>query len=131
LMTHFRVGEFYYYSGDLEKSRVIFTQIEYPRRLKTSALFYLGMIAAQNKNTKDIQKMIEQLQILSMELFEEDLRYASIYFGIGNEKEGFKHLDNFFSKPITQKLKYAYNINIALDNNFSNYIKTIRKKYFE
>lgn len=131
LMTHFRIGEIYYYAGELEKSRAIFSQIENPLNMKIGAQFYLGMIAAQNKNAEDVRIIVKRLENLSMKLLEDDLRFSSIYFGIGNEEEGFRHLDNFFSKPITQRLKYNYERYIALDKNFSDNIKAIRSKYFE
>lgn len=131
LMTHFRIGEIYYYAGELEKSRGIFSQIENPLKLKIGAMFYLGMIAAQNKNLKNVQCIVKKLENLSMKLLEDELRFSSMYFGIGNEEKGFRHLDNFFNKPRTQKLKYNYNRYIALDKNFSNYIKSIRSKYLE
>jgi len=131
LMTDFRIGEIYYYSGDLEKSESIFKQIESSLELKIGALNYLGMIAAQNKNAEQVQNITLQLENLSKELLEDDLRISSMCFGIDNEEEGFRYLDDFFSKRSTQKLKFNYKRYISLDRNFDNYNFIIGRKYFE
>jgi TolB-like protein len=131
LMSTFRIGELYYYSGDLEKSREVFSQIESPLNIKIGALFYLGMIASQNYQTDEVIHIIKKLENLSIGLLEDDLRLASMHFGIGNDVEGFKCLDKFLKKTSTQKLKFTYWKYINLDKNFHNYIQTIRRKYFE
>ena len=130
-MTDFRIGEIYYYMGNLERSASIFNQMESPLHLKVGALYYLGMIASQNKNSEKVKNIITKIDNLPKPLSWHNFRISSIYFGIDNEEEGIRCLDDFFSEPSTQKLKYNYNKYILIDRNFDEYKSIIGRKYFE
>jgi len=130
-MTDIRIGEIHYYLGNLEKSKSIFNQMQSSIHMKVGALYYLGMIAAQYKDQEKVQNIIAKLENFPKVLLDYHFRTASLYFGIGNEEEGFKYLDDFFNKPSTQKQKFIYERYIYLDRNFDKYNSIIGRKYFE
>jgi len=122
LMTRFLLGEIFYYVGELEKSRAIFEQIKMPLELKIGSLFHLGMIAAQKREIQETQSIIQEINRISLgdfRFFEADLKWASIYFGLGEKELGYKYLKSFFSQERIQKEKYAHNRYIDLDRNFN------------
>jgi len=130
-MADYRIGEIHYYLGKLEKSKSIFNQIQSSIHMKVGALYYLGMIAAQYKDLEKVQNIIVKLENFPKVLLDNHFRTASLYFGIGNEEEGFKYFDDFFNKPSTQKQKFIYKRYISLDRNFDKYNSIIGRKYFE
>jgi len=130
-LTDFRIGEIYYYMGNLERSASIFNQMESPLHLKVGALYYLGMIASQNKNSEKAKNIISKIDNLPKPLTWHNFRVSSMYFGMDDEEEGIKFLDDFFSEPNTQKLKYNYKRYISLDRNFDKYNPIIWREYFE
>jgi len=130
-LTDFRIGEIHYYMGNLEVSKSIFSQIRSPLYLEVGALYYLGMIAAQNKNLEKVQNILSKLENLSRNLLDDHLRLSSIYFGIGDSNKGFGYLDNFFNNQRTQKIKYNYKKYISLDKNYDGYRLIIWRKYYE
>lgn len=134
-LTHtceFRTAEIFYYSQKLKQAENIFRKFEEPLNYKVGALFYIGMIAAQNKDTKNAERILTQVNNLSPGiLIDCEIRKASIYFGLNNEQEGFNNLDIFFNKPLTKKLKHYFGKYLELDPNFSLYLEKIRSKYFE
>jgi tetratricopeptide (TPR) repeat protein len=130
-MADYRIGEIHYYLGKLEKSKSIFNQIQSSIHMKVGALYYLGMIAAQYKDLEKVQNIIVKLENFPKVLLDNHFRTASLYFGIGNEEEGFKYSDDFFNKPSTQKQKFIYKRYISLDRNFDKYNSIIGRKYFE
>lgn len=99
--------------------------------MKVGALYYLGLIAAQNKDLEKVQNIIVKLENFPKVLLDNHFRSASLYFGIGKEEEGFKYLDDFFNKPSSQKQKFIYKKYIYLDRNFDKYNSIIGRKYFE
>jgi len=130
-MADFRIGEIHYYLRNFEKSKSIFNQMQSSIHMKVGALYYLGMIAAQNKDLEKVQNIIVKLENFPKVLLDNHFRTASLYFGIGNEEKGFKYLEDFLNKPITQKQKFIYERYIYLDKNFDKYNSIIGRKYFE
>lgn len=131
-MSEYRTAEIYYYSEKFDQAENIFQKFEEPLNFKIGALFYLGMIAAQKEDHVCAKTVLNQIQHLSPGiLIECELRTASIYFGLNNEKQGFRNLDMFFDKPITTKMKYYFGKYIELDPNFNLFQNKIRRKYFD
>ena len=130
-MADFRIGEIYYYMGNLERSASIFNKVESPLHLKIGALYYLGMIASQNKNLEKVQNIISKINNLPKPSSWHNFRVSSMYFGIDDEEEGNRCLDDFFCKPSTQKLKYNYERYILIDRNFDKYNSNVRRMYFD
>ncbi len=130
-MTDFRLGELYYYAGDLKKSESFFSTFKEPFILKVSSIFYLGMIAAQNKDTSKARAFIKQLENISTGISDEYYQLSSIYFGIGDIENGFDVLDQFCKKVALVKNKYQYEKCFLADKNYNIYIDSIRRKYFE
>ena len=126
LMADYRKGEVYYYMGDLDKSESIFRQFESPLDFKIGSLFYLGMIASQRGEIDEVEKIIQKTNIVApkkFNYFEDQLKFASIYMGIGEDELGYNCLETFFSKEITNKYRYRYFRYIDIDKNFDNYKK--------
>lgn len=130
-LTEFRIGEILYYMGNLERSASIFNQMESPLHLKVGALYYLGMIASQKKNSEKLKNIISKIDNLPKPFSWHNFRFSSMYFGIDDKEEGFRCLDDFFSEPSTQKLKYNYKRYVLIDRNFDKYNSIIRRTYFE
>jgi TolB-like protein len=130
-LTDFRIGEIYYYMGNLERSESVFMQMESPLHLKVGVLYYLGMIASQNKNTEKVKNIISKIDNLPKPLSWHNFRISSMYFGIDDKEEGIRCLSEFFSEPNTQALKYSYKRYILIDRNFDKYKSIIRRMYFE
>ncbi|MGB8952999.1 MAG: hypothetical protein WCC06_10100 [Candidatus Aminicenantales bacterium] len=124
LTTKFLMGELYYYLGDLEQSQAIFQQFNVPLEFRVCALFYLGMISAQRKNQEETEAVIQEIQRISpgeFRFFETDLKWASIYFGLGDREQGYRYLKSFFTKDTSQKEKFIFHRYIDLDRNFYPY----------
>ena len=99
----------------------IFEKIESPWDFKIGALFYLGMIATRKNEAEKAQRIAQEIEVISLESYDEKLKLASIYMGLGERELGYKYLDSFFRKPSTQKRRFIYYIYIDLDGNFDNY----------
>ncbi|MGM0470170.1 MAG: hypothetical protein ACQERB_15325, partial [Promethearchaeati archaeon] len=99
--------------------------------IKVGALYYLGMIASQNKNSKKAKNIISKIGNLPKPSSWHNFRVSSMYFGIDDEEEGYRCLDDFFCKPGTQKLKYNYERYILIDRNFDKYNSNVRRMYFD
>jgi TolB-like protein len=126
LMANFRMGETYYYMGDLDKSKAVFLQFDSVNDLdyQIGALFHLGMIAAQRRDIDEVEKILQIIDALILkeyEYFEDKLKLASIYMGIGERELGYKCLEDFFVEEKTKKTKYIYHKYINIDNNFNNF----------
>lgn len=122
LMTSFVLAEIFYYMGDLDKSKIIFEQLKMPLESKVESLFYLGMIASQKREIEETKIIIQEIHRLALgefNFFEDDLKWASIYFGLGEKELGYKHLQSFFSQSRIQKEKYIHYRYIDLDKNFN------------
>ena len=123
VMADFRKGEICYYMGDLDKSESIFRQFESPLEDKISSLFYLCMIASQKGEIDEVKRIIQNINIIApkkLDYFEDQLKLASIYMGIGKEELGYDCLETFFSKEITNKYLHIYHKYIDIDKNFDN-----------
>lgn len=115
------LGEIYYFSGDLDRSRIIFQQIEMPIEYRMGSLLYLGMIAAQKGEKEEARRIVGQIFSLShQEILEHDdyLRLSSLYIGIGEKESGYKYLKTFFEIDRSKKLRYFYLKIIDIDKNF-------------
>jgi len=132
LMVRFRRGEIYYYSGDLERSKAVFQQIDMPLDLKIHSLFYLGMIAAQKGERDEALGKIREIGILKPQDYRyyiDELNLASIYFGIGEKEFGYQNLVSFFNdNPYSETDKYLIHKYIDLDRNFNRYREEERFK---
>jgi TolB-like protein/TPR repeat protein len=125
-MASFRLGIIYYHQGNLDESEKLFSQFETSLEFKMASLFYLGMIASQKGEIEKAQRIIQKIMLLGPQkynFFEDQLRLASIYLGLGKRELGYKYLDSFFSKERTKKYKFIYQKYIDLDKNFENFRK--------
>ncbi len=128
-----RLGQIYYYSGELVGGEFLFKifEIEAPLRFKAFALEHLGMIAAQKGDKDQARQILQDIDTLSIKSFGRQLRMASILMGIGEEEQGFELLDAFFKEPYTQKMRYVYKKYMDLDRNFDKVRDKIRRRYYE
>ncbi len=121
--TKFRLGEIYYYMGDLDKSSFIFHQFENANlKLKIDSLFFLSMILSRMGERDKVHKTIKRIELLSPEntTKEDDLKLASIHFGLNEKESGYEHLKKHFENIPS---KYNYYIDwkyTEIDKNFDN-----------
>lgn len=130
-LVKYRLGEIYYYLGDLDKSKVIFQQFNMPLDLKIYALFHLCMIAAQKGEKEEAQRIIQEINISMPKEYrglDEHLRLASIYMGIGNKELGYKHLESFLNTERIKDDRFIYCKYIDIDRNFDLYREEQRFK---
>lgn len=121
LMAQFRKGEVYYYMGDLDKSEAVFSQFENKVDYNAVSLFYLGMIAAQKEDRDKTSRIIQKIDIIAPEefkFFEDKLKLASIYMGMGEKEMGYKYLEDFFTQENMNKTRYIYYKYVDIDKNF-------------
>jgi TolB-like protein len=120
-LTKFRLGEIYYYMGDLNKSNFIFNQFENSDlRLKIDSLFFRAMISSRLGEKNDVQKKIKRIKLLSPEntTNEDDLKLASIYFGLNMKSQGYQNLTKHFNN-LTSKYNYFIDWKYTeIDKNF-------------
>ncbi|GAG21655.1 unnamed protein product, partial [marine sediment metagenome] len=120
----YRLGEIYYYLGDLDKSREIFQQFGLPLNFKIYALFHLCMIAAQKGEKEEAQRIIQEIKILIPEKYKnlnDQFRFASIYMGLKNKELGYKHLEFFLNTERIKDERFIYCRYINIDRNFDLY----------
>ncbi|NIM90596.1 MAG: hypothetical protein GTO17_06570 [Candidatus Aminicenantes bacterium] len=121
-LAKFRLGDVYYYSGDLDKSEALFLQFETSStEFKIPSLFYLAMIAAQKEETEKARTLIQKINLLApekFEIFDNEFKLASAYMGLGEKEMGYEYLESFFNDPITNRDRYIYIKYIDLDKNF-------------
>ncbi len=125
-MADFRTGEIYYFMGDLDKSEAVFLQFEDVNDVdfNIGSLFYLGMIAAQQDDTSEVERILKKIKVISpkeFDYFEDKIKIASIYMGIGKEELGYDYLQAFFRKEKTDETRYISLKYIEIDRNFDNY----------
>ncbi len=131
-MSEYRMGEIYYYSGDIDRSKSVFMLIDNPVNFMMGSLLFQGMIAANQGETANAQRIVARAGHLAVDtLRESQLRLASIHFGLGYEEQGWKHLDEFFKNPSIAKQKHQFARYIELDSNFDTYKDKIRRKYYD
>ena len=109
LMAKFRLGEIHYYSGALDRSDKIFDQFTTPLSLKIASLYYKGMIASQRNQREEVGSINREIDLLSLKGIPpsfEDLRMASMFFGLGDEETGYKYLNSFISDPVNTKKRF-------------------------
>jgi TolB-like protein len=122
-MTKFRLGEILYYSGDLKKSEEIFRQFDTPPEYKMGGLCFLGMILSQKGEKDSARKIIQELSELfpkEYNIFDGNLKLASIYMGLGERNEARIHLRTFFESSRMRKMRHVYYRYLEIDNNFRN-----------
>lgn len=121
LMAYFRLGEIYYYLGELNKSENIFKQFENaPLGLKIDTLSHLAMIASQREDREKALNIIQEIKHISPEEFivGDYLKLASIYIGIRMKELGYNCLKSFFNQRSVKKIPYIYLKYIDIDKNF-------------
>jgi len=136
-MAKLRLGEIYYYMGDLDKSKTIFRQFDIaPLDLKIASLFFLGMISSQTAEREKALRIIDEISIISPEEFVlyDYFRLASIYMSLGMKESGYEYLRYFFNKPLIKKMLFVWVKYIDIDKNFDRvreeeeFIKIIKNK---
>ncbi len=118
MIAKFKLGKIYYFMGRLNESKSIFEQFKTPVEKRVAAQFYLGMIAARENDYERANKIAKELLTLSPELYGNYLLLSSIYYGMGNEEQGWHYLKKFFSGSAEQEMKFIYLRLIDLDENF-------------
>jgi len=121
LMAKLKLGEIYYYLGDLDSSKAIFQEFDVaPLNLKIASMFYLGMIYSQRGEGEKTLKIIDDISLISPQEFVLDdyFRLASIYMGLGMKESGYECLRKFFSKTTSKKMHFVWVKYIEIDRNF-------------
>jgi len=121
MMAKFRLGEIYYYLGDLDSSMAVFQQFEIaPLDLKIASLFHLGMIHSQRGEGEKALKIIDDINLISPQEFviSDHLNLASIYMSLGIKESGYNYLESFFNKLMTKKMHFVWLKYIDIDRNF-------------
>ena len=123
LMADFLRGEIYYYMGDLHNSYSIFIELKEANdfNFQTASLFYLGMIAAQRGDASEVERILKKIKVIApkkLDYFNDNLKMASIYMGIGQQELGYDYLAEFFSSEKTVKTRYLYQKYLEMDRNF-------------
>jgi hypothetical protein len=129
IMADFRKGEIYYYMGNLERSESIFLQFGEEFDFQIGSLFHLGMIAAQRRDADEVKRIVQiinNLALQEIEHFEENLKLASMYMGIGDKEMGYHYLEVFFNEEKTDKALYIHHKYINIDKNFEDFRKEER-----
>jgi TolB-like protein len=125
-LAKFQSGEIYYYLDDLDKSEAIFKSFEVPTKFRLISLFYLGMIHARRGEQKEALKNVEEISLLSpgeYRYFDDRLKLASIYLGLGRVETGYEYLQSFFHKDRSIRERYIRYRYIELDKNFDKFRK--------
>jgi len=122
-MTKFRLGEIFYYAGDLKRSEEIFRQFDTPQEYKMGGLCFLGMISSQKGDKESARKIIQELDLLfpkEFNVFDVELNLASIYMGLGDRNEARAHIKTFFETSKMRKMRHVFYRYLEIDNNFRN-----------
>lgn len=120
-LAKFQLGEVCYYQGDLDKSESIFESFEVPLTFRLIALYYLGMIHARRGEQKEALQVVQEINLLSpgeYRYFNDGLKLASIFMGLGREEIGYQYLQSFFQKDRSFRDRFISYRYIALDKNF-------------
>jgi len=121
MMSKFRLGEIYYYLGDLESSKAIFQQFDIaPLNVKIASMFYLGMIYSQRREREKALKIIDDINLIAPKEFvlNDDFWLASVYLGIGKKELGYEFLRYFFNKARNINMRFVWLKYIDIDRNF-------------
>jgi TolB-like protein len=125
-LAKFQSGEICYYQGDLDKSEFIFKSFQVPTKFRLISLFYLGMIHAQRGEQKEALRALEEIKLLSpgeFRYFDDRLKLASIYLGLGRVETGYESLQSFFHKERSIRERFISYRYIELDKNFDKFRK--------
>jgi hypothetical protein len=85
------------------------------------SLHYLGMIHAQRGEQKEALQAVQEINLLSpgeFRYFDDRLKLASIFIGLGREEIGYQYLQSFFQMDRTIRDRFISYRYIALDKNF-------------
>ncbi|MGD8535558.1 MAG: hypothetical protein PVF66_06865 [Candidatus Aminicenantes bacterium] len=126
IMTNYRKGEIYYYMGDLDSSEAVFLQFgsidDFDAQI--GSLFNLGMISARRGNKPEVERLLKKIEVIApkkFDFFEDKLKLASIYMGIGKKDLGYKCMEDFFAQERQNKIRYIYHKYIDIDRNFDSF----------
>lgn len=123
-LAKFRLGEIYYYQGDLDKSEAIFKEFDSaPMQYKIDSMYYLAMIASQRGEKDTALQRVDKINLLYPNdiLINGYLRFASIYLGLEMRESGYKYLKSFFERQMAKKMWFIDLKYIDLDKNFNNF----------
>jgi TPR repeat protein len=123
-LAKFRLGEIYYYQGDLDKSEAIFKEFDSaPMQYKIDSMYYLAMIASQRGEKDRALQIVDKINLLYPNdiLINGYLRFASIYLGLEIRESGYKYLKSFFERQMAKKMWFIDLKYIDLDKNFNNF----------
>jgi len=115
------MGEIYYFAGDLEVSRLVFEEIRTPLQLRFYSALFLAMISSRKADTDKAQSLLREVEVFFPEglvLRQRALLQASAYFGLGQDREGYRHLTALVEDPQYQRNRHLILKYIALDPNF-------------
>lgn len=123
LMANYLRGDIYYYMGNLDSSEALFLQFESIDDIDAQifSLFNLGMIAAQKGDKSEVERLLNKIEVIApkkFDFFDDKLKLASIYMGIGKKEQGYKLLEDFFADEKQNKTRYIYHKYIDIDRNF-------------
>ncbi|MBN2246687.1 MAG: hypothetical protein JW755_12670 [Candidatus Aminicenantes bacterium] len=130
-LIKFMLGEIYYYKGNLDEAERIFQNYNGTSEDKACALFYLAMIASQkdeHQKAADLIKEIELLAPIDDNYFDDYLKMASIYIGLGDTEKGYDYLKLFFDMESSKNQIFIYLKYIELDKNFDAIRDTLKFK---
>ncbi len=119
--VRFRMGEIYYFAGDLEVSRLVFEEIRTPLQLRFYSALFLAMISSRKADTDKAQSLLREVEVFFPEgpvLRQRALLQASAYFGLGQDREGYRHLTAQVEDPQYQRNRHLILKYIAMDPNF-------------
>ena len=121
-MSTFLRGEIYYYMSALDAGRSVFkTLLDESFEYKIGALYYLAMISAREGDDSGTRNLVQEIERISPDrfaYFENELRLASLWAGLGDKELAFKILDSFAGNPKYRNDIHIYKKYIDLDDNF-------------
>ena len=81
------------------------------------------MIAARRGDASEVERIINKISVIAPKefyFFEDKLKLASIYMGIGKKEWGYDCLEAFFRKEKMENTRYISLKYIKIDKNFDN-----------
>jgi len=119
--ARFRMGEIHYFAGDLEVSRLVFADIRTPLQLRFYSALFLAMISSRKTEADRALTLLREVEAFFPEgpvLRQRALMQASAYFGLGRDKDGYRHLTALVQGPQYPLHRHLIRKYIALDPNF-------------
>lgn len=122
----FRLGEIWYYLGDLDRCEGLMGELQFSLEDKAEALLFEAMAAASRG---DAARAAERLQLRAVFMppaegdgfSMEDLRLASVHLGLKQREAGLERLRDFFRQEKVRRFRHIYAKYVALDRNFEAY----------